>query len=230
MIAMQPPRKRTPKPKPLTISAVRDEEEILELLAPFRAWIPKALPDPRTAPVARIGEGFVTLVTAEGPVLDHRACRLYTKAAGLSRASKDVTAAYRKAIDREIKEGRLVAESDGDGTPARVLRAPGRPSLALRERGDRTLEEIPLAEITALFRKLELARGESFGGDEERFRRVLEVYDLLRLTAKTKQRLELARQRADLPEWSNAITSSYEPGEPLKPARPRRILRRLRHG
>lgn len=225
----KPARGRKP-PAPLSIAPVRDEEEVLELLAPFRAWKAARMPDPRTAPAAAVGEGLVTIITAEGPVLEHRVFHLYTRAAGLARAGRDIVATYRKALSREIKAQRLVAEDDGDGSATRVLRAPGRPAMVLRERGDRTLEEIPLAEISALFRKLELGRGESFASDEERFRRVLESYELLRLTAKTKQRLDLACGKANLPQWSGAITASYETDAPLKAPRPRKVLRRLRHG
>jgi hypothetical protein len=180
--------------------------------------------------VARVAEGLLAVVAAEGPVLDHRAFRMYTRAAGLSRSSRDILAGYRRAVRREISSARLEAEPDAPGATVQVLRAAGGPRLALRERGDRTLEEIPLIEITALFRKLELDRGESFATPEARFRRVLEVYELLRLTPKAKARLDLACANALLPDWSNAITSSFEPEAPLVRARPRRTHRRLRHG
>ena len=219
------------KKAPLSIAPVRDADDPIELLAPYRAWSPRRLPDPRTAPLAEIADGLTRIVETEGPVLDHRAFRLYTAASGLSRAMSAVQARYRKALKRALDARRLEGEPDGpDATPL-VLRAAGKPALLLRERGDRTLEEIPLAELAALMRKLELDRGESSASDEERCRRVLAVHELIRLTAKSKDRLLSACARAALPRWTNAITNSFEPeGPPPKLARPRRTFRRLRHG
>lgn len=68
------------------------------------------------------------------------------------------------------------------------------------------------------------------GRKEERFRRPLEVYELKRQTAHAKERLDLACVRANLPEWPNAITASFEPEGPIPGPRPQRIHRRLRHG
>ena len=164
-------------------------------------------------------------------MLDHRAFRLYTRAAGLSRASQEIKSRYDKAIAQAVRDHRFVAEPDTIESGSLVLRPEGAARIFLRERGDRTLEEIPLAEITSLIRKLELSRGEAYASPEERFRRVLEVYELLRLTAKAKTRIEVACEMANLPNWSRAITENHESVLTTPPGpRPRRHQRRLRHG
>lgn len=224
----------TPKKKgiaPLTIAPVRDAmEEVFDLVAPYAAWKLVKLADPRTASAAVIGDGLAKIIAAEGPMLDHRAFALYTRAAGLSRASRAIVSTYAKALKLQIKAGRIEAEADLPEFPAQVLRMAGKPRLALRERGDRTIDEIPVLEITALVRKLELDRGEAVASQEERFRRVLGVYALVRLTANTKERLTRACARANLPEWSKALSSTFEPEGPLAAPRKRRIIRPLRHG
>lgn len=213
---------------PLSIAPVRESEESFDLLAPYCAWKPRRVADPRTGALVDIANGLTSIVEAEGPVLDHRAFALYTKAAKLGRASADVRKRYAKAVAKAVREGQLVVEQD-DGE-AQVLRAPGQAAVHLRVRADRDLDEVPLAEIAALFRKLELGRGESFASPEERFRRVLEVYELVRLTAKSKARLTEACTRAGLPTWSNAVTGTYEPAAPLAKPFQRRPQKRLRHG
>ena len=222
---------KTPPPaKPLSIAPVRETDEPLELFAPYRAWKPRRVADPRTGALIDLALGLTGIVEAEGPILDHRAFALYTRAAGLSRASADVRARYGKAVARAVRERQIAAERDPDGSENQVLRRPGSPAVHLRARADRTLEEIPVAEIAALFRKLELGRGEAFASPEERLRRVLAAYELVRLTAKSKARLESACAMANLPTWLNAITESHEPVGPLDGPRPRRPQRRLRHG
>jgi hypothetical protein len=216
--------------RPLSIGAIRPEGESIGLFDSYRRWAPRRLPDPRTASVATIAQGIVAIVTAEGPVLAHRATRLYTQAAGLSRAGREIQGAYAKAIRLAVKQKQLEAEPDGSDDEL-VLRPAGTPPVRLRERDERALDEIPLAEITALVRKLEVTRGEAFASPEERFRRVLEAYELVRLTAKSKARLEAAVAAAALPQWNQAITSTFEPEEPLgRPTRSFRTRPRLRHG
>jgi len=222
---------------PLIISPLRDEEEVFDLLAPFSPWTVRSLPDPREAPVTRVADGFLIMVRAEGPILDHRAYKLYTRASGLGRASRDIRSIYEKATQILIHSGRVHADRDSsesgpDGPDSRVFRMPETTVWRPRERGDRTLEEIPLGEITALIRKLELTRGEAYENEDERFRRVLEVYDLLRLTAKSKARLKEACARANLPNWSGAITVGHEAAKVSGSGgpRPRKPRRRLRHG
>lgn len=214
--------------KPLSIVPVRDAEESFDLLAPYRAWKPRRVADPRTGALVDVATGLTSIVEAEGPVLDHRVFAIYTRAAGLSRASADVRKRYEKALAKSVREGHIAAEQD-DGA-AQVLRAPDARPVQLRVRADRDLDEIPLAEIAALFRKLELKRGESFASPEERFRRVLEVYELIRLTAKSKARLTEACARAGLPTWSAAVTGDFEPVEPAGKPFKRRPQKRLRHG
>ena len=216
--------------RPLSIAPVRDHDKVFELVAPYSAWKARRLPEPSTAPLAAVADGLVAIVAAEGPMLDHRAFHTYTRAAGLGRAGRLVAQAYAKALKRELKSGRLVADPDDAGADEQVLRVPAQPLVALRERGDRTLEEVPLGEITALIRKLELERGEAVASPEERFRRVLGVYELTRLTGKAKARLERACVLAALPRWQNTLSSNFEPEAALKIAKPRRTIRRLRHG
>lgn len=216
--------------KPLSINPVRETEEIFELFAPYRQWKPRRVADPRTGALVDLANGLSSISDAEGPILDHRAFALYTRAAGLSRASADIKARYAKAVAKAVRDNLIATERDPEADGAMILRKPGSAAVSLRARADRTLEEIPLAEIAALFRKLELQRGESFATPEERFRRVLQAYELVRLTAKSKARLDRACVLANLPTWSNAVTGSFEPMAPLTAPRPRKIQRRLRHG
>lgn len=162
-------------------------------LAPYRTWEPRALPDPRSAGRDALMPALMEIVDAEGPILAGRAFGLYTRAAGgkkLTGAAKAplTGSAWRLKVQQRLEIGRDGATTiDSDD----VLRAAGSAPVVVRELGPRTLEEVPLDEVAELMRRLGADRPAG-----ELKRAVLDVYGLVRLTARADQYLEAARALA----------------------------------
>ncbi len=163
-------------------------------LAPYSAWEPRAVLDPRTAGRDVLMPVLMEIVEVEGPMLAGRAFGLYTRAAGghkLTSAAKAplAGAAWRlKIADRlAIARGGATTVADDD-----VLHVAGGPAIRVRELGPRTLEEVPLDEVAQLMRSL------SGQGAGELKRAVLDAYGLVRLTARAEEYLERALGLAGL--------------------------------
>ena len=186
----------------------------------YAAWEGAGLPDPRTAPVSRVAEHLLEIVTVEGPVTADRAYRLYIRGAGSSKVTQRAREPMEKALGRLTLRGQVeVDELDNAGTPQQVLRMAGTPAVVLRELGDRSLYEVPLDEIAELMRR---RRHELIGGASSRpahavagviqqaalrraspdrlKRSVLDAYDLIRMTQAAEQYLTAALTLLDEPE------------------------------
>lgn len=157
-------------------------------LAPYSAWEPRAVPDPRSAGRGVIDPVLADIIAAEGPVLASRAYSLYNRAAGGKKLTSIVraplsSAAYRLRMAGRIEIVRDEEESDrGD----EVLRPAGSPPVRVRELGPRALDEVPLDEVAELMHRLTTA------GATDLKRAVLDAYGLVRLTAKADEYLERA--------------------------------------
>ena len=73
---------------------------------------------------------------------------------------------------------------EGPGYEGGTVRLAGAPAFALRERGERSFEEIPLAELGAMYSQM--SRSRSAGDGEEIRRDVLARYGLTRMTAQVR--------------------------------------------
>ena len=158
-------------------------------LAPYAAWEPRALPDPRGAGRETIGPALLEIVATEGPMLAARAYASYNRAAGgrkltsIARAPLS-SAAYRLRMAGAIE---LVGAGETPGQDDDVLRLAGSPPVRVRELGPRTLDEVPLDEVAELMRRL---RDCGVAGHADELKRaVLDAYGLVRLTAKADEYL-----------------------------------------
>jgi hypothetical protein len=157
-------------------------------LAPYSAWEPRPVPDPRAAGRGVIDPVLAEIVAAEGPVLASRAYALYNRASGGRKLTTIVRAPLSSAAYRLRMAGRIEIDRDEDG-PDRgddVLRPAGSPPVRVRELGPRTLDEVPLDEVAELMDRL------ATGGAADLKRAVLDAYGLVRLTAKADEYLERA--------------------------------------
>ena len=156
---------------------------------PYVAWSGEA-PDPRSAPSNEVTEVLGDIVGTEGPVLAERAYRLYARASGIQRVGRQVRQQLDQALDRLDQEGRVDVDrsSDGAGCEGTTVRLAGTPAFVLRERGERSFEEIPLPELSAMYSHV--SRGRS-GDDQEDIRRdVLARYGLTRMTVQVRARFD----------------------------------------
>jgi very-short-patch-repair endonuclease len=159
-------------------------------LEPYVSWRSTPQPDPRTAAQAALIDALQAIVAVEGPILARRAYRLMLRASGGQRLGKLTKAPLNRAAAAAVRRGILSDENPG-GTQTqidRILRLPGTPSVRIRARGDRTLEEIPMNEVAALMTRLRSANPRM--PPAELRRAVLDAYGLVRMTTKVVLHLD----------------------------------------
>jgi len=147
-------------------------------------------PDPRETSLATVAEGLCRIVETEGPVLAKRAYDLYLRGCGVHRMGHELKKSMNKALDRAIRNGRVVSEdeSGSGGLLYSVVRTPHVPAVVLRERGPRRFEEIPFSELQLVARRLLLDEGFE-SGSAPHLRAVLEQFEIKRLTVQVETRL-----------------------------------------
>ena len=156
-------------------------------LAPYSAWEPKPVPDPRAAGRGAIDPVLAEIVAAEGPILASRAYALYNKASGGKKLTSIARAPLSAAAYRLRMAGRVeIVPADEGAQGEEVLRSAGSPQVRVRELGPRSLDEVPLDEVAELMERLTMA------GADDLKRAVLDAYGLVRLTAKADEYLERA--------------------------------------
>jgi AAA domain-containing protein len=156
-------------------------------LAPYSAWEPRPVPDPRAAGRGVIDPVLAEIVGAEGPILASRAYALYNKASGGKKLTSIARAPLSSAAYRLRMAGRIeIVPADEGVQGEEVLRPAGSPAVRVRELGPRALDEVPLDEVAELMDRLATA------GADDLKRAVLDAYGLVRLTAKADEYLERA--------------------------------------
>jgi hypothetical protein len=131
-------------------------------------------------------EALLEIIAAEGPVQAARAYALYNRASGGRKLTSIARAPLSSALHWLATERRIALADD-------VARLPDQPAVRVRELGPRTLEEVPLEEVTELMRRLRTS-GQA-GSAAELKRGVLSTYGLVRLTQRADEYLGSAVER-----------------------------------
>jgi hypothetical protein len=163
----------------------------LDLGTEYRSWKPRELLNPLTGDAEEIIEGLLEIIEAEGPMTRRRAFRIYTRASG-SRLRDTVVPVLNHALTRALRRRKIEQRNEsGSRDPLdHVVRIAGTPPVAIRRRGDRALEDIPAAEITAL---AELVREKEPGlTDAHALRAIQNHYGIGRLTERARDALAAA--------------------------------------
>ena len=151
-------------------------------------WTPAPLVDPRGATIDQLIHGMDQIVAAEGPVMASRVFHIFSKAGGLSRiydeTKRSFVRALRTGLDRDIF---LAEQEDSEDPSTWIVRQPTQPRVRIRTLGDRTLHEVPAAELAEFM--LEFRVEDELISREELYRKVLHEYGLTRLTQATTNRL-----------------------------------------
>jgi hypothetical protein len=152
-------------------------------------WLLHPVPDPHSASLSELIEVLIQIVNAEGPVVCRRVYSLYNKAAGNSRLSQQVVHVMNRAIYRAVKLGRLMQndEHKRGGQINRVVRIAGSPAVSVRERGPRSLEEIPALEISSVRERL--LHDDPDMEQEHLVRQLAAVYGVVRKTPRVRKML-----------------------------------------
>jgi very-short-patch-repair endonuclease len=146
--------------------------------------------DPKVLPIGRIQSDLIKIVAVEGPATERRIIDRYRVAVGYGRLKGPTRDRVERALREAAKRGHLRARSDYPGAKERVYALPSQPEVRLRQRGARNFDDIPMAEIVEVLRRVMVL--ERLIGTEGVYREVLSVFDLKRLTEQAKARLEQA--------------------------------------
>lgn len=177
------PAREPPLPEPFSSSASRL----------YRVWLPtQPIEDPRTASPAALKAALLSVVAAEGPMVAERAYRLIVVAAGGQRLAKTARSALNRATASAVRQNFVLAENPAAeaGLIHQILRLPDQPSVELRPRGPRDLEEVPLTELAAA--ALEIKSRSAVLSREELMRAILRRYDMVKLTSGVAAHLDKA--------------------------------------
>ncbi|MFD5825984.1 AAA domain-containing protein [Lentzea sp. NPDC060358] len=166
------------------------------LLAEYEQFTGSAVPV-RDAGRQDVISGLLRIVAAEGPVLGSRLHTVYVRSSGATLVTKLVAGELNKAISAAVRKGELVEDNPlgESGIKPRTYRLPDQPEVRVRHLGPRALDDVPPAELAALFAHV------GGRGDEASQRAVLELLGLKRLTDNVKSRFAaiqpLLRQEED---------------------------------
>ena len=169
-------------------------------LALYEEWEPSGfLPSITHAPVADLAGYLHKIIEAEGPVTQERASRAYLRMSAGLRLSKNMADRLSRAFNRLVDEGRVRVEVTpfGDSGQERTFRIDTQPAVVLRQRGPRTLYEIPTSELRETMDHLATAEGLS---GRPLWKAVLELYGYSRLEDKSEKFLmgiaQIPRQKS----------------------------------
>ena len=199
-----PPAKALPR---LTPSS--DPNSIL----PYKTWNSIPLSDPKKTP-HKIENQLVEIIEIEGPVVLQRVFHLYACAAGIKRVRRQLRLLFFHAADIALTSGRIEEERGRQKLELdSVVRPAGSQPVVVRKRGPRSFEEIPSTEIANVVRSI--TRIHASIGRETLYRRVLDFYDLKRLTSNVRKSLDrfLSDEGSDLvkPDTLGSESSRTKP-------------------
>lgn len=158
----------------------------------YEEYIGPVCIDPRNAEIENIAKGLENIIMVEGPVLVKRTYDIYLRSCGIKRMGKDLKSILNKTLQYLISKNIIILdiEDDSGGFLNNIVRNLSQDEVILRERGPRSFEEIPRNEILKLIERLLGDNSDLINNKEDLMRSILEMYDLLRLTTKVKERLE----------------------------------------
>ncbi len=161
----------------------------------FVKWTPRKTADPRSASQVQYMHGLCEILEYEAPIQALALFQTYAKASGLLKIAAPVRKRFERALLEGEKAGQVVIEREPDSevdgpedSVGWIVRLPGQNSVKVRTLGDRGFAEIPMSELAALV--LDIRTRDEFMGREEIYRAVLDHYELQKLTALVRRRLD----------------------------------------
>ncbi|WP_018296111.1 AAA domain-containing protein [Corynebacterium lubricantis] len=202
----------TPPPKPL-ITNQRDFSDSTLSLANLSSTKSASIVSEyvefsgTTVPVAeaspfQIEQGILQILQVEGPMIGELIHTRYVRASGFVRVTKSVSSPLNQALSRLINDKSIHELNDGKrlGYKDRTFYLPGEPSVVLRDKGPRSISEIPHEELRELMR--EVFHGSGARDQEELMRLTLAELGFKKLTKNTEQILRIHY------DWIMAETSN----------------------
>ncbi len=145
---------------PDEIDALLEELEPPLGLSPYETWPVRPMPDPRRVSLKDVARSLMEIIDVEGPVLGARVYRLRLRAAAIQAETRELRSLLNRASHAAIKSGSVIGENERPEPTQRklVLRLRGTPAVRIRARGDRSVAEIPLAEMRAVIEAIKSRR------------------------------------------------------------------------
>ena len=185
----------------------------LHSILPYKTWNSIPLPDPKKTP-HKIENQLVEIIEIEGPVVLQRVFHLYAEAAGIKRVTSQLRRLFFRAADIALTSGRIEEERGRQKLELNSVVRPARSQpVVVRKRGPRSFEEIPSTEIANVVRSI--TRTHPSIERDVLYRRVLDFYDLKRLTSSVRKSLarHLSDEGIDLVE-PDTLGSECSPTKP----------------
>ena len=180
------------------------------LIFPYHVFKGPDFRDPREINSDEVSDGLCQIIEVEGPILAKRAYDLYLRGCGIKRMGKELKRLMNKSLQKAVSQRRVVVEDELDkkGYLQSIVRLVDTPPIVLRERGPRTLEEIPPSEVYVVSELV--LRGSSFEkGSDEHLHAILEKLCLKRLTPTASDRLsEIICMDF---QYARALLEKYDP-------------------
>jgi len=162
---------------------------------PYSDWTPRAVADARRASQAQYVHGFTDILKSEAPIQALNLFQTYAKAGGLMKIARPTRRLMERAILLAEKSGEVLIEREDDpeatdenDSVAWIIRLPDQDRVRVRTLGPRGFADIPMSELAAVV--LEIRTSDELMGREEIYRAVLEFYELQKLTALVRRRLD----------------------------------------
>ena len=169
----------------------RNSSDVQIIFHPYSIYSCGGLADPRQAEGDEIASNLMEIINIEGPMLAKRAYDIYLKNCGIKRMGKELKKILNKSLQILVRQGEVVIQDEMNtgGLLYTYIRTKDTQPIVLRERGPRTFNEIPPSEVLIVANYIRGETKKIIENDDQLYRAVLKEFDLKRLTAATKERL-----------------------------------------
>jgi len=175
----------------------------------YQEFLNAGFEDPKNLTQAQIQSDLLEIVSVEGPATENRIIDRYRVAIGYGRLKDPTRERVLTALRSAVRLGRLRAIADYPGSAVQIYSMPDQPELRPRKRGPREFEDIPMGEIVEAIRQV--LKWDKYLSGEGLDRKILEVFDLRRLTELTKARIETAVSLARRTTGATDNKTTYQP-------------------
>jgi len=158
-----PTRRRRPPRSAAAVAAQSEARQpvganaILPVFAPYESWTVHMPENLLKAEQGVLMRTLRAVATIEGPVVGLRAYRQLARAAGVSDLRRDVKSRLNRASAAAVRQGILLEDNPTkrEGQAHKIFRLVDQPTIRLRERGDRQLDELPENEVAEAARLIQ---------------------------------------------------------------------------
>ena len=165
-------------PTPTEEDQPSTEDDPVESLTdePFVPWA--------TASQPQLISGLTAVVSELGPIIAEHAYREYIKQSGGAKLTKPAAQAFNRACAKAVRRRAKATERQSQWPTSKTLHMPGAPSVVVRPETTRTIDEIPLSELSSVAdSRPEISK------DDRLAKELLTEFGLQKLTERAKSRL-----------------------------------------